>query len=125
MWKRWTAMSSLALQTLDLRDYWQIDRTRYGLSGALEYRPSQGNQYFINGMFNYRTDYEWRNRLTITPDDGEWNSATSISGASVERGLRNRTENQTIYSITGGGENHFSKLGIDYRLTYTYGKEEN
>jgi TonB-dependent receptor len=113
-----------ALQTLDLRDYWQIDRTRYGLSGALEYRPSQGNQYFINGMFNYRTDYEWRNRLTITPDDGEWNSATSISGASVERGLRNRTENQTIYSITGGGENHFSKLGIDYRLTYTYGKEE-
>ncbi len=113
-----------ALQTLELRDYWKVQRQRYGASGALEYRPSQENKFFVNGMYNYRTDDEWRNRLRIRPDKGDYNSATDISGAAIDRALRDRIENQTIYSLSAGGQHQLKKLGIDYRAAYSYGEEE-
>jgi TonB-dependent receptor len=112
-----------ALQDLQLRDYWKVQRERYGVSGALEYRLSQGNQFFVNGMYNYRTDDEWRNRLRIRPDKGDYNSATDISEAAIERALRDRIENQTIYSVSAGGQHQLNKLGVDFRVAYSYGEE--
>jgi len=111
------------LQNMDLRDYWTVNRDRFGFSSALEYRMNSENQFFVNGIYNFRRDSEWRNVLSIIPEDGEYMSATEITGGAIERSLRDRTEDQMIYSVTGGGQHLLNKLGIDYKFTYTYGSE--
>jgi TonB-dependent receptor len=113
-----------ALQTLELRDYWTVARDRYGVSGAVEYRVNPDNQLFVNGMYNFRRDTEWRNRLRIRPEKGDYNSATNISDGAIDRSLKDRTEDQMIYSLSGGGQHQLEKIGIDYAITYTYGEEE-
>ncbi len=112
-----------ALQTLELRDYY-FDRERYGASGALEYRLDGNNQVFFRGMYNYRTDFEMRNTLGFKIDDGDYNSLTNVSGAAIERHLKDRIENQVIYSFSAGGKHQKNKLGMDYNFSYNYAKQE-
>ncbi|UCF63844.1 MAG: carboxypeptidase-like regulatory domain-containing protein, partial [bacterium] len=112
-----------ALQTLDLRDYWNVNRDRIGVSGTLEYRLNPNNQFYLRGMYNNRKDTETRHRYRIRPDRGDYNSETDISGAGIDRSLRARTETQIIYNFSGGGEHQFSKLGVNYEAAYNYGEE--
>jgi TonB-dependent receptor len=112
-----------ALQTLDLRDYWRVERNRVGGLGALEYRMSQGNTLYLRGVYNFRRDTESRHRFRIRPDKGDYVSIDEITGAAMDRSLRDRTEDQTIYNIAAGGEHLLANLGINYEVAYNYGEE--
>ena len=110
-----------ALEELQLRDY-TVNRFRYGLSGNLEFRPTDTDRFFINGMYNRRDDEELRQRFTLGA--GDFNSATDISEGAVERDLKDRLETQIIYNVMAGGKNDFDSWGIDYTIAYSYAKEE-
>jgi TonB-dependent receptor len=110
-----------ALEELQLRDY-TVNRFRYGLSGNLEFRPTNNDRFFINGMYNRRDDEELRQRFTLGA--GDFNSATDISEGAVERDLKDRLETQIIYNVMAGGKNDFDSWGIDYTIAYSYAKEE-
>ena len=112
-----------ALQDLQLRDYF-VKRDRFGISSSLDYHISNNHQLFLRGMFNQRDDTELRHRLRIRPDKGDYNSATSISGAVMERALKDRLETQNIYNVAGGGKHQFDKFDLDFTLSYSYAKEE-
>jgi TonB-dependent receptor len=111
-----------ALEELQLRDYWNVNRDRIGLSGALEYRLNPDNQFYLRGIYNNRKDTETRHVFEIGAED--YVSRTELVDAGIERALRARTETQIIYNIAGGGEHQFSKLGLNYEAAYNYGEEE-
>ncbi len=112
-----------ALQDLDLRDY-TVKRTRYGVSGDLEYHPSDEHRFFLRGMYNLRDDYEYRQRLRIRPNKGEYVDKTHIKEAALVRALKDRLETQVINYIGGGGLHNFGNMTLDYNLSYSWAKEE-
>lgn len=112
-----------ALQNIELRDY-DVKRDRYGITTNLDYQMNESSLLFLRGMYNKRTDLERRNRLRIRPEKGDYNSATDISEAAIDRELKDRTENQAIYNIAAGGKHNFNKFDLDYTLSYSYAEEE-
>jgi TonB-dependent receptor len=114
-----------ALQDLDLR-YYKVKRTRYGVSGDLEYRPSDDHRFYVRGMYNLRDDYENRFRLRIRPNKGDYVDATGthIEGAALVRALKDRLERQVINYIGGGAIHNFGNVTLDYNVSYSWAKEE-
>lgn len=112
-----------ALQNIELRDY-DVKRDRYGLTSNLDYQMNDNSLMFLRGMFNKRTDLERRNRLRIRPEKGDYNSATEIFEGAIDRELKDRTENQTIYNVAAGGKHNFNKFDLDYTVSYSYAEEE-
>jgi len=112
-----------ALRNLELRDY-IVKRDRYGVTSNLEYRHSPEHKFFLRGMFNIRDDNELRRRLRIRPEKGDYQNATHITEASLDRELKDRLEKQTIYNFAFGGESQFGKLDLDYTLSYSHAEED-
>jgi len=112
-----------ALRNLELRDY-TVSRDRYGFTSNLEYLHSPEHKFFLRGMLNIRDDVETRNRLRIRPEKGDYNDATHISEASLDRELKDRLEKQKIFNTAFGGKSKFGRLGVDYTFSYSYAEEE-
>lgn len=110
------------LQNMELRDY-IVNRERWGASANLEYLLNENNRFYLRTMYNQRDDYEYRRLLGIMPEDGEYESPTSITGAEMARELKDRLEKQTIYNIAAGGEHKLGLFNVDYTLSYSYGEE--
>ncbi len=113
---------SWVLQDLQLRDY-IVKRDRWGVSANLEYLLNNNNRFFLRSMFNQRDDEEFRRRLRIRPGKGDYQSATSITEAAMERHLKDRLERQKIYNVAGGGEHKLGLFNLDYTLSYSYAEE--
>ena len=112
-----------ALQNLELRDY-IVTRDREGVSANLDYRFNDDNKMKFRTIFNRFSDQEYRRRLRYRPDKGDYNSATDISEAAIERELKDRKETQTIYSFSAHGEHRINTIDLDYKLAYSYAEEE-
>jgi len=112
-----------ALRNIEMRDY-EFRRDRMTFSGTLDYLLNEGSKIYINGIFSKYTDTENRRRLRIRPEKGDYNTATDISEAAIDAQLRQRDQNQMIYNFAAGGEHQFSKLKLDYRLSYSYAEEK-
>jgi TonB-dependent receptor len=101
------------LDTFENRRY-DFTRKRYGVNGALDYRPGPNTQFALNGIFNYYDDDEVRNAFTNAVGDGE-----------LERQIRARVETQKIANVTLGGRHFWSSTEIDFRLGWSRASEEN
>ncbi|MBD3288528.1 TonB-dependent receptor, partial [candidate division KSB1 bacterium] len=110
------------LQNMELRDY-IVTRDRWGIASTLEYLLNEDNRIYVRGMYNQRDDYEYRRLLGIIPEDGDYQSPTSITGGEMERELKDRLERQSIYNIAAGGEHKLGLFDVDYTLSYSYGEE--
>ena len=115
--------ANFALQNMEMRDYSFI-RERMTLSGTADYLLKPGHKFFLSGLFSRYNDSESRRVLVLLPEDGEYQTATSITGAKIEAGFRNRKQNQTIYNIAAGGEHQLDKIKLDYRFSYSYAAED-
>ena len=112
-----------ALNDLQIRDY-EITRNRMGLSANVDYEMDTNNKFFVRALWNKLDDLEARRRLRYRPSKGWYNTATDVREGAIERSLKDRWQNQTIYNLTFGGEHILSNLALDYRLAYSYGEEE-
>jgi TonB-dependent receptor len=101
------------LDTFENRRY-DFTRKRYGINGALDYRPGPNTQYALNGIFNYYDDDEVRNAFTNVVGDGE-----------LERQIRARVETQKIANLTLSGRHFWSRSELDFRLGWSRASEEN
>lgn len=110
------------LTTLELRDY-IVNRERLGFTGGIEYKPDNDTKLSLKGIYNHYSDYENRHTLGIAVDKGDYNSATSISDAEIEKHLKNRRQVQNLFSLTGKGEHNLGDLFLDYALTYGISEE--
>lgn len=111
-----------ALREVELRDYLN-QRDRFGFNGRLDFRPNDRHSFYVFGMFNRRDDEQRRNHFRVRVDRGDYINATQVEGARIIRQLQDRLESQTLAVTNIGGEHLFGKLGVDYRFTYSYGKQ--
>ena len=96
---------------LDLRDYPQVDRTRWGFNGTVDYEFDARNTVFLKGLFSRFDDDEQRFRSlynfaqgTIAPA-GDF--AGTATGGRQDREIRLRRVNQSILSLQLGGRHAF------------------
>jgi TonB-dependent receptor len=97
------------LEELGVRDY-TINRKRAGVNWALDFRQSASTNYYLRGVWNYFSDYEYRRELFYAVGDNE-----------IARNLKDRFESERIASVSAGGE-HVLRGGavLDYRITGSY-----
>jgi TonB-dependent receptor len=101
------------LDTLEYRHY-TVDRERFGLNAALDYRLDGGGELVFRGLYNDYSDFELRRR-----------KQSQVADERIERELKDRLETQKIYSLSGMGR-HFLSGGwaLDYSASYSHAEED-
>ncbi len=122
------------LQDIAFRDY-EIERERYGLSGALEFKPDGDTSLFVRGTYNRFTDTENRHVSYIPFIQGAEDGIDNIteltdSSATVERirrydrRLRMREKDQELIALIAGGERRLGAWKLDGQFGWSRGHEE-
>jgi TonB-dependent receptor len=116
------------LTGLAFREY-EITRTRYGASSALEFKPEPGTHVFLRGTFTQFNDRENRYVFTLPFAEGTV-SALSETGATVtgvrreRHDVRFREKDQRVFSAVLGAEKTAGPWQLDGRVAWSRGEEE-
>ena len=107
---------------VDYREY-RYDRSRYGFGGGLDYRLGAGASLYLRGLFadfkNYGT------RWVTSPSAGDFlTQTTTDSNGTVSRTVQDRTPNEQIYSLVGGGRHHISRAILEYSGSYSHSRQD-
>ncbi len=101
--------------------YYEIKRTRIGVSPTLDYRFSKNSYVYLRGMYDSFSDDETRYRLIYTLDDPL--SETYYLFGGLEHDVKDRIKNQALGTLSLGGEHKLGAVSIDYQLFYAYASE--
>ncbi len=117
------------LEAVNYRDY-QIERERYGVSAALEGKPTEALYWYLRGNYNRFKDTEQRTRTVIDFTEGDLTAlgATSATFEDVRRfrrDLRDRVKDQDLAALSAGFEMTNGAWSVDGSLGYSKGHEEN
>jgi len=107
------------------REY-DLVRKRTGVSANLEFKPEHDRYFYIRASYNNYEDVEFRHSAIFEPDDFSAISGNSFTGIDTEhvREIKDREENMNIQALSVGGENTWDSWTLDYRLSYSYAKED-
>lgn len=104
-----------------------IERERQGLSGALDFRPTPDDRYYLRGLYSRFTEDEHRQRYradfganlaNVTfGADGYTGVATNVD---VREDLRVEQKEKSFASASIGGETIRGPWAFDYDLSYGY-----
>ena len=113
-------------EEIEQRNY-IINRERTGAALNLDLRTPAGSEYYLRTLYSDFSDDEFRLAANHVFDDGDAISGNPTSatweGATVERQLRDRFEEQEIWSVVAGGKNYFDRWTIDYSLGFSSAEE--
>lgn len=120
-------------EELELRDY-QIRRERLSTSLNLDFQATETTTLYLHGLYSDFSDQEIRSRVENKFADAEFNEdATSGSTAvfsgtdddefEVDRDLKDRLEEQIIFSVVGGGRYENEAIQADWSVSYAYSEE--
>ncbi|QXD24058.1 TonB-dependent receptor [Opitutia bacterium ISCC 51] len=112
---------------IEFREY-LVTRERLGISSALEFQPSEDQFFYIRGIFNEFSDQEYRYRSEVKFEDGDivalGDRTASVEGtAETDRDIKDRYEEQTIYSLSAGGEVESGDWTHDFQIAYSFAEE--
>ena len=103
-------------------NYYEIERTRIGFTGALEYQPEVGRHYFLRALYSDFQEDENRQRIEYgnlaegavfdAPQRG------STSNAEGESELRYEEKDKLFLNVSTGGENRIELWTIEHSLSY-------
>jgi TonB-dependent receptor len=96
--------------SLDLREY-RYQRTRWGLAGGADYRVNTNSDVYLHYFYSDFKDYG--NKWTYTLNDAD------VPKFSTSQ----RTPDQSILSISGGGKHEFSNSLIAWDISASNGRE--
>jgi len=103
------------------REY-TIDRLRRGVNFSLDFRPNPENSYFLRGIYSHFSDYEnrFRTRFRGRPANAVPTSDTAgtITGRPIVIDLKDRTEDNNVWSFAAGGEHRRGPWEIDYTASF-------
>jgi TonB-dependent receptor len=105
-----TYSPTLALQELNPRWY-QVNRRRWGASGAVDMKASPDASFIVRGLFNrFIDDHENRQRVRF-----------AVGNSRIDRELRDRTHIERISSLSFTGQQIArGSTTIDYQLLGAY-----
>lgn len=110
--------SQPALNEFQRRDY-QITRERQGGVLNFDYRPQEGESYYLRTLYSRFSDEEVRQRHNIEFDNPMISGA--LGAAESSRELKTRKETQDIASMTLGGEKKFAS---NWTLAMAFGASQ-
>lgn len=117
---------------MELREY-NVTRERLSASLNLDLRPADHTDLYLRGLYNDFEDQEYRQRLEVPLEDGDFEADDSSAADAVaafsgdvaaQRDLKDRLETQRIWSVQGGGESRFNQWTVDYSAAFTHSEEE-
>lgn len=122
------------IEEIELRQYY-IRRLRRSVSASLDYKLGLNHTLFLNGIYNYRTDWENRYGLAykdVAPifEDGTeniigWTGEAERqvkAGSATSEGRRREDQRAQNYALRG--EHLFGKLGLDWQATFASASEK-
>ncbi len=115
--------------TVEYRDY-DVERTRLGGSLSLDFRATDSTTLYARLLQSRFEDQEYRGRLIFEMDEAPFaGSDTAAEFASddgeiaVTRDIKDRYEEQTITSLTAGGETFAGAWTFKYNLAWSKARE--
>lgn len=104
------------LENTLFKDY-ETERTRKAVTGALEWRPTDATRFWLRGSYAQFRDEEFRNTLNLTYSDGvlqpgSTDTSATFTGARIFKQLRHRTQENTISTVSLGGEHTFGNGAV-------------
>ena len=110
------------------REY-EITRTRYGASSALEFRPDAQTSLYLRGTFSQFNDHEIRYVYTLPFVEGTVSSLSdtgaTVTGLRRERhDMRYRQKDQQILALVAGFERTAGDWQLDGRIGWSKGEEQ-
>ncbi|WP_375206271.1 TonB-dependent receptor [Hyphococcus sp.] len=126
-------------EELELRDY-QVTRERFSAALNLDFQATDNLLLYAHGLYSDFSDQEYRSRVENKFGDPDFSDASNGSLAVVEAGdgdedagnpdpyevdrdIKDRYEDQLIYSIVGGAEFAKDAVTFDISGSYSYAEE--
>lgn len=99
-----------------------VTRWRSGASFSLDYRPDLENSYYVRGVYSRFSDYENRFRTRFrgapartTPTS---NATGNVTASRIQIDLKDRYEDNKVWSLSMGGEHKRGDWEIDYTAAW-------
>lgn len=111
--------------TTEFKDY-ELTRTRTGISGRMDWRPSDLHRLYLAQHYSRFEDDEYRDTTTITLErfTAASTSTKGVAGrATFDKELRHRTVEKTIKSSQFGGQSLVNDWQLDYSAAYSSATE--
>ena len=113
-------------EEIEQRDY-VVNRKRLGLAANFDYRPDGDGQWYLRTLFSSFSDQEYRTRNEFKFDKGDavegGDGFATWDGATLEKELKDRYEEQEILSLSAGGSQMFDRWTLKYRAGYSKANE--
>ncbi|PQA85703.1 TonB-dependent receptor [Hyphococcus luteus] len=119
-------------EELELRDY-QVTRKRFSAALNLDFQANDNLLLYAHGLYSDFSDQEYRSRVENKFGDPSFSDTSSGSVAvvdagdddpyEVDRDVKDRYEDQLIYSFIGGFEFAKDAVSFDASAAYSYAEE--
>jgi len=110
-----------ALEEFERRDY-RITRERIGGALNVDWRPSEGNAWYLRAMSSRFSDDETRNAHIISFDEPQASGALGLAESSRE--LKARKETQRIDSLVLGTDQRFDAWTLNVAAGFSRSSED-
>lgn len=115
------------------RNY-DVTRERTSVVFNLDYDLNESTNLYLRTTYSDFSDQEYRNRIENKFEDPDYSDALSSGNGAffdastgdefeVDRDIKDRLEEQTIYAIAVGGETFAGPWTLDYQLAYAFAEE--
>lgn len=99
-----------------------INRLRRGINLSVDFKPTADDSYYFRGVYSHFSDYEnrFRTRFRGRPSNAVPTSDATgtITGRPIVVDLKDRTEDNNVFSYSAGGENRRGEWTIDYFASF-------
>ncbi len=111
------ASAEPSVGAIDYRLY-TYGRKRLGVAGALDFQLSPGSSLTFRALYSRFKNYgkRWVNSLGL---GDQLTSTTADSNGNIIANVQNRTPDEQVYSLVGGGKHDLGGLLLDYSLAYS------
>ena len=113
-------------EEIEQRDY-VVNRERLGVATNFDYRPDGEGLWYLRTLFRSVSEQEYRTRNEFKFDKGHaikgGEGFANWGGASLQKELKDRYEEQKILSVSAGGEQTFNQWNLKYRVGYSKASE--
>ncbi|MDX2193277.1 MAG: TonB-dependent receptor [Gemmatimonadales bacterium] len=116
------------LAELDIRDYPQVNRSRYGFNGTFDVRFSPESEVEFRAAYSRFSDDEVRQRNRVRFDNGTFTptgpATGTVAGGRLERQTRLRRVNQDLLNLQLAGRHPLAGGQLDWAAGYSEAKED-
>lgn len=133
----WTLRNGEVWNSGSQNKLYRLTRSNTALGGRIDWRPSDGHEFFLNSVHTEFRDDELRNAYVFDLDEksngpgwtntamGNTPSKGTIYGVEIDSTLNSNSSRQRIFTNTLGGNHEFDGWDIKWRMNYTRAQSDS